>query len=56
MLPLSMLCANDNLEAPDKHAKVYITHETHLEGEKIHSAFSHPVSPSGHMSHNGTFV
>ena len=35
MLPLSVLHANDNLEAPDKHAGVYIIHETHPAGEKI---------------------
>ena len=40
MLSLSMLCANDNLEALDKHTGVYITHETHPGGEKFHSTFS----------------
>ena len=52
MLPLSMLHINDNLEAPDKHTGVYVTHETHPEGEKS-TVHSHPVSPSGHLSHNG---
>ena len=39
MLSLRMLHANDNLETPAKHAKVYITHETYPDGEKINSAF-----------------
>ena len=39
MLPLSMLCTNDNLKAPDKHTGVYIIDETHPGGEKIHSVF-----------------
>ena len=34
MLPLSVLRAS-NLEAPHKHHGVYITRETHPEGEKI---------------------
>ena len=44
MLPLSVLHANDDLEVPDKHAGVYIIHETHPGGEKS-TALSHPVSP-----------
>ena len=40
MLSLSMLCANDNLEALDKHTGVYITHETHP-GERNSTARSH---------------
>ena len=37
MLPLSVLRAS-NLEAPHKHHGVYITCETHPEGEKIVSS------------------
>ena len=48
MLPLSMLGTNDNLEAPDKYTGVYITHKTHPEGEKIHSAFSSSIFLRAH--------
>ena len=44
MLPLSMLCANDDLEAPDKHTGVYIKHRTHPAGEKS-TVLSCPLSP-----------
>ena len=55
MLPLSVFSGNDNLEVPDKHTGVYITHKTHLVGQKsiVHSC---PVSHSGHMSHNSAFI
>ena len=43
-----MLCAND------KYTSVHITHETHP-GKEPFMTHSHPVSPSGHMCHNGTF-
>ena len=39
-----MLHANDNLEAPDKHTGVYITHKTYPAGEKS-TALSRPLSP-----------
>ena len=44
MLPLGMLRANDDLEVPDKHARVYIRLETHPAEEKS-TALSHPLSP-----------
>ena len=55
MLPLGMLHTDDNIEAPDKHTGEYITHETHPGKRKLMSR-SHPVSPSGHMSHNGASI
>ena len=55
MLSLSMFNSNDNLEAPNKHTRVFITHETHP-GEEKSTACSHQVSPSGHMSHNGASI
>ena len=50
-----MLHANGNLEAPHKHTGVYITDETHP-GERISTAHSHPVSPVGHVNHNGVSI
>ena len=49
MLPF-MLHANDNLEALyiDENTGVCITHETHPEGEKIHSEFSSSISFGAH--------
>ena len=44
MLPLTMLHTNDDLEASDKHAGVYIRHKTHPAGEKS-TVLSHPLSP-----------
>ena len=55
MLPLIVLCANDNLEAPDKYTGVYITDKTHPKKSKS-TAQSRPVSPSGYVGHNGTFI
>ena len=50
-----MLRANEDLEAPDKHAKVYIRQETHPAGEKIHSAFSSTITLS-HVMYNGASI
>ena len=41
---------NDDLEAPDKHAGVYITYVTHPEGKKI-TVYSRPIPLLSHASH-----
>ena len=49
MFSLSVLSINDNLEAPDKHTGVYITHD-----RDRGTVCSCPVSCLGHVSHNET--
>ena len=54
MLPLSVFHPS-NLGAIHKHTEVYITCETHPEGEKS-TLRSHPVSPPRHVSITGTSI